>query len=878
MLWLLLVGLPLLLVGGVLADWWTTVPASEKATYVGGSSCIECHQQQHEQWHGSHHDLAMDLATPETVLGDFNDTQLEHYGVVSKMTRKEGRFFVNTEGADGKPADFEVKYVFGVEPLQQYMVETHRGDDLKEGEIGNVQVLPVTWDTERQEWFYVNPPDVHEPKEKGQRLIEPGDPLHWTGAGANWNRMCADCHSTNLQKNFDTATGHYHTTYSDIDVNCESCHGPGSVHVKLAEASSLFWDRKRGYGLAKLKDAPSTTQVETCARCHVRRHRIVAADYQPGEPFLDYFGPALIAAGDSYHARPYHADGQIRDEVYVTGSYLQSKMYHKGIRCTDCHNPHTTKLKHEGNKLCTSCHTHPAGKYDSPAHHHHKVGSTGASCVECHMPHTTYMEVDPRRDHSIRIPRPDMSVVTGSPNACTGCHLDGNKLSGDARAEIEAGFTREPLKEYARWLESRSEAKDDAVKDEIAKELARLDEWSLEHTRGWYGKKIEERPHWGFAIDAAWKYHAEPNDEKKRDQAEAELIKVARDKTMPAIARASAVQHLQSFESNKTMDTILAALTDKEPLVRYAALGYFDSRFAEVHRGLREANDRVETLTGVIDIAKAEKRQALTIQHLQQQLAQAQQMVDGSKSTLQQFSTAPAKLLTDPVRLVRTEAARVMASVPADVLDGEQRKARNTAVEEYAEGLLVDRDWALAHNSLGVLYDRLATKPEDFDRAIEAYRTAIRIQPNVRGPRSNLAELLERRMGRTRDMGTAQKLHFQIRDLRRDEANLIGREADLLPEDAELKFRHAQALYLADEEEKAIAAFKKAASLGPQREDIRFHLALLYKQRREWPEAIELLRGLLKDNPDNRMYQHVLQETMTEQQQPMPDVPEEPEE
>ncbi len=107
----------------------------------------------------------------------------------------------------------------------------------------------------------------------------------------------------------------------------------------------------------------------------------------------------------------YHADGQQRDEVYNWGSFLQSKMYASGVTCSDCHDPHSGKLRAEGNALCAACHL--PSKYDAAAHHHHKPGSAGAACVACHMPTTTYMVVDPRHDHSLRVPRPDLSVKFG---------------------------------------------------------------------------------------------------------------------------------------------------------------------------------------------------------------------------------------------------------------------------------------------------------------------------------------------------------------------------------------------------------------------------------------------------------------------------------
>jgi hypothetical protein len=508
---LLWTALASLAVGGlVCADWWICLPDDVQATYVGRQSCIECHRQQYDDWQGSHHDLAMDLATPETVLGDFNDAEFEQFGIHSRLFRRDGKYWVHTEGADGEMADFEVKWVFGVKPLQQYMVEFDRPPDMPAHEIARVQVLRICWDTERKEWFYLHPPDVRE-------RLAPDDDLHWTGVAQRWNNMCADCHSTNLQKNFNVATNTYHTTFSEIDVSCEACHGPASIHVDLANRKSLFWDRKRGYGLVDL-NSDAQTLIESCAPCHSRRSHVYP-DYLPGNKYCDHFNSELLLR------TTYHADGQILDEVYEYASFIQSKMYHQGIRCTDCHDPHKAKLKHPDNALCTSCHQHPAGKYDSPSHHFHQPDSTGASCVECHMPQTTYMEVHPRRDHSIRNPRPDLSVQLGTPNACTRCHLDKEK----------AGLQdRDDLKQYLDWILAARDGD-----EQVRAVLAGLDQEMDKAYQEWYGK--QHQPERRFD-----KYFAPILDAARRGDPEAEkgLVRVAGDARLPTVVRATALLEL----------------------------------------------------------------------------------------------------------------------------------------------------------------------------------------------------------------------------------------------------------------------------------------------------------------------------------------------
>ena len=350
----------------------------------------------------------MQVARTGTVLGDFDDAEIVHQGVTTRFRRDGARYWVDTEGPDGVPGTFEVAYTFGVEPLQQYLIEFPRG---------RLQSLTLAWDTERGVWFSLYPDEN----------IPPGDPLHWTGPLQRWNSMCAACHSTGFERGYDVNDDSYSTANVALDVSCQACHGAGQAHVDWARA------RPPGKPVPEAADRllavrfdDAVREVETCAPCHARRHRVSARPVI-GERFLDHYLPALLRPG------LYHADGQIDGEVYVYGSFVQSKMYDRGVRCSDCHEPHALGLRVEGNGLCTRCHsTEPDPRfptlarraYDTPEHHFHREGSAGARCVACHMPERTYMQVDERRDHSLRIPRPDLSVRLGTPNPCTGCHAD----------------------------------------------------------------------------------------------------------------------------------------------------------------------------------------------------------------------------------------------------------------------------------------------------------------------------------------------------------------------------------------------------------------------------------------------------------------------
>jgi predicted CXXCH cytochrome family protein len=375
--------------------------------YVENTQCLGCHQAAGEAWTASHHAKAMAPPTPQTVRGNFDDTQFRHQGVTTRFFRRGDKYMVHTDGPDGRMADFEVAYTFGHEPLQQYLIAT--GD-------GRLQPLQIAWNTREGKWFHLLP----------NEKAPPGDVLHWSGRYQTGNTMCIACHTTGFEKRYDAQAKAFDSRWSEVNVSCQSCHGPGSRHAEWArlQAAGQAPPPIERLGLVADLKTP-TSQVEVCAACHSRRSELTAMPV-PGQPHLDHYLPSLLREG------LYHADGQQLDEVFVVGSYRQSKMYRMGVTCSNCHDPHSAKLKLPGNALCLQCHdakANPAfpsaaGNFDSPQHHHHAAGTPGAECTACHMPAKNYMVVQPRRDHSMRIPRPDLSVALGTPNACNQCHAD----------------------------------------------------------------------------------------------------------------------------------------------------------------------------------------------------------------------------------------------------------------------------------------------------------------------------------------------------------------------------------------------------------------------------------------------------------------------
>lgn len=486
--------------------------------FVGSETCATCHEPQAAAWRGSHHRHAMAHANETTVLGDFNDARFEYYGIRSRFFRRDGQFMVETDGPDGTLQSYEIKYTFGVEPLQQYLIEFPDG---------RVQALSIAWDTRPKEkggqrWFHLYP---------GEK-IDHTDVLHWTKLNQNWNFMCAECHSTGVRKNYDANSDRFRTSFAEISVGCEACHGQGSRHVawarnkqkwwpdagmedtalgllvRYAERLKATWPLDPDTGSARRSEPPASlrTEVETCGFCHARRAQF-SEDWKPGRPLSETHQVSLLSRG------LFHADGQMRDEVFNYASFKQSRMFAAGVTCSDCHDPHSAKLRLPGEGVCLQCHS--GEKFAAPAHHRHADATPALACSSCHMPVSTYMVVDDRHDHGFRIPRPDLSITTGAPNACNDCHKD--KPAAWAAAAIEAwhGPTRKGFQTYAP------------------------------------------------AFSAAWANGLE---------AGRLLAAIASDPAVPGIARATALAELGDHLSPALVALARSSLADPDPLVRLGAL------------------------------------------------------------------------------------------------------------------------------------------------------------------------------------------------------------------------------------------------------------------------------------------------------------------
>ncbi len=594
------------------------------ATFVGSQACRDCHQTEFNKWTGSHHQLAMAVASDETVLGNFDDAEFQHHGNTARFFKKDGRFMVHTQGPQGVMADFEITHTFGWYPLQQYLIPFPGG---------RLQCLPIAWNARDNRWFHLYP----------EAPLAAEDWLYWTNNAQNWNAMCAECHSTDLRKNYDMGTDSYDTQWSEISVGCEACHGPGSDHVAWAELPVMGRPEAANAGLAvRTNQLSSAEQIQLCAPCHARRMSLDDNIHDHAD-FLDYGVPQLLSEG------MYFADGQILDEVYVYGSFTQSKMHARDVSCSDCHDVHSITRVKDGNDLCLQCHR--AAIYDTGDHHFHKqpgqpgepirdaagkvlfeVGS-GARCEACHMPGRTYMGVDYRPDHSFRIPRPDLSLELKTPNACDRCHVD------------------------------------------------KSTSWSVAAMDKWYGQK--KRPHYGTTLAAG-----------RTGEAEAlpALVRLAEDRLYPDIVRATALSLAAAYSDTAALEALERALADESALMRYTAANQI---------AIPDSKRHVQLVGPLLyDPVRAVRMEAA-----RSLVTAAQQGLD---PTLRQpYEDALAEYVAAMARTGDFAASRHnLGNLYAELGEPER------AIGHYRQALVIDRLFFPAKVNLAMLYNRQGKKDQ----------------------------------------------------------------------------------------------------------------------------------------------------------------------
>ncbi|PMG28398.1 deca-heme c-type cytochrome [Shewanella sp. 10N.286.52.C2] len=674
------------------------------AEFSGSQTCVECHQQQYSDWQGSHHDMSMGQATADIVLANFTDQQFDYQGEVSRFFMKGSEYWVNIKGPDGKFNDYKISYTFGYEPLQQYMVEF---------ENGAIQLIPFAWDSRSkdeggQRWFYLYPE------------MDPYDEFFWTNKGQNWNYMCADCHSTNVKKNYNVTDNSFDSSWSEINVACEACHGPASEHIKWTKNQTQplaqygfnrdltpkvgAWEFKQGKKILQPNKIKPSAQLATCGQCHSRRSQLTDSNDKAHDHIDNFYDKYILS---EIAPNLYYPDGQIYDEVFVLGSFKQSKMHMAGVVCSDCHNPHSNKLTAPIESICFQCHI--PSEYSAAKHSQHQQGSEAAQCVSCHMPKTTYMEVDPRADHSFKVPRPDLSITMGTPNVCSQCHSD----------------------KLATW-----------AAEAVAKQFPH--------------STVRQQPNYAEAF-----YQAATNDPNSGEL----LTKIALNPLQPTIIRASAFSRMGNSPSQQSYRAMEQAVTDPSAQIRSTAISA-SAAF--------EFADRWRLI---------------------------------------------APLLTDTAYAIRTEAAGALVTNWENMTSAQQ-KLLQPALTEYLEIQAYNADRGFSWLNRGNVY--LAKR--QFDKAEQAYKQAIVIEPILASSYANLADL--------------------YRQLGKEQASMAILKQGITnqPKAGSLRYSAGLAYYRQQQLSQAIDYFKQATEVEPN--DPQNWMVLGLAQEKVNP--VEMMKSLTK--------------------------------
>ena len=664
---------------------------------------------------------------------------------------------------------FEILFTLGFQPLQQYLVET---------DGGRLQCLPVAWDSIGQRWFHLYP----------KEQIPKHDPLHWTKPLQNWNSMCADCHTTDFRKNFDSETLTYRSTFTEMTVGCQSCHGPCGEHVETARKYNFTtrWQDGLPKGTEMLARLDSRQNVESCAACHTRRRVIQEGSKPPLEPLLNFFLPDMPD-------RPlYYPDGQLLDEAFEIGSFMQSKMYSKGVSCSNCHDPHSLRLRSPGNRLCTQCHL--PTMYDTPRHHFHPDSSKpGTQCVECHLPQSTYMVVDPRRDHSIRRPSPKLTMLAGVPNACTQCHQ--NRKKGETL------------------------------------------QWAHEHVENWYGEMRTANivgysvaspissEHYALAIASG-----RQGDPKALPLLSA-VVQDRTDRDHRDIIRASALSLFGRIATPDQSALLLESLDDRCPLVRLAAVESLYFQPAEVK--LRHLPEKLSDPLLAIRLESARV------------LASVSDRLS-DEATRRAFESA-AREYTASYRILNDQAASYLNLA---VFEYDREFARRQQVERWFAAQINARAGGVAprvdlEEAVSIRNDyirRLTARP------LELYRQSLRVDSDFIPSRINLA-MLHNDRGEPAEAEEQFRMVLRIDSEQGDAAYSLGlllaeqgrldeateqlsRAARLRPGNARIRYNLGLLYMQLGKRAEARRELESALKMEPDNRDFQRVLTILHLQER----------------------------------------------
>jgi len=650
-------------------------PTSQPAGIVGSKSCRDCHERFYKLWVDSFHGLAMQPYTAE--LGKTQLLPQKDDIVIGKNSYRaeiEGpRGFVRERGPDGEK-QYPIEHVMGGKNVFYFLTPLDRG---------RLQTLPVAYDVRRKAWYDTAASAMRHFPNAVDEALDWHDPLY------TFNTSCYSCHVSQLSRNYDPATDTYHTVWFEPGINCETCHGPASEHIRVFSQAPADAPPKDLH-LVSMKRLTGEQRSDTCAPCHAKMAPITAT-FSPGDRYFDHFDLTTFENPD------FHPDGRDLGENYTHTLWLTSPCVISGkLDCTHCHTSsgrYRFRPPAEANNACMPCHAERVA--NAPAHTHHKPDSKGNHCISCHIPMTEFARMR-RSDHSMHPPTPAATIAFKSPNACNICHTD---------------------------------------KDAV---------WADEYVRQWhkedYQAPVLER---AGLIDAARK-----GDWKRLPK----MLSVLEGTDRDQIYAASLVRILRSCDDSRKWPVITKMLKDPSPLVRSAAAESFTGRLTPetIAALLPLTRDdfrlvRVRTagaLAGVpdemLDDASRKSLDAATAEFKTAMLARPDDFA--SWYNLGNFHAERHdydEAIASFERSVKLRPDHIAPLVNASLIYN-QLGRNDQAEEALRRALKVNPACAAAHLNLGLLLAELGRPKE----AEEALRAALKADPNLAVAAYNLGILL----------------------------------------------------------------------------------------------------------------------------------------
>jgi predicted CXXCH cytochrome family protein len=659
---------------------------------LGSGACARCHDVEHAQWKNSLHIKMTKPIAEATIVGDFREgTKFADHDRAYTFGMKSGKPVISVSFGGRPPETFTVDYTLGAKRYQGYL------STLPEGRI---YVLPVFWHVASKRWV------------DWKEITPIPDGAH--DIRQIWNANCFNCHGTNIVQGYDLDEKKYRSTWTEMGIGCEACHGPGRQHVALMEewekdpASKPKYDNSsKNRQLSDTLKIFSTRSSEprriydTCAYCHGNKNNVFVG-FKGGDNYSDYAMPFLISEPipESDLQGEFWPDGRPNRFNRPQALTLSGCFKAGAITCTNCHVAHGSRNEHSlkvniyqgrnGDALCTQCHTAPKPQAASPkpasftgaglqAHTFHAPDSAGSRCISCHMSDVNWRLLIRRRDHTFQPPVPENTAQFGVPNACTTCHDN------------------------------------------------RSPEWAVRQMDAWWGDR-ERRA--GAAALADTMYRAGSGDTTTLPA----LARLAVDRSQGLLVRASAAEFIARLiaESRSGGATRSASMQSQTSFnVGSAGASYGGSNVRANDRENLRPNDRRTAVGPPVQVPPAIVNALIGAADDPEPIVRTAALNALGTIGDRERSLGPVLArLVDRTRVVRTKAAEVLVSFGIVVLPGRAGEALKKAQEEYVLSLDMFPDVASNHADKGWL----EAERGNVIVARDALNKATTVEPNYAFP------------------------------------------------------------------------------------------------------------------------------------------------